>query len=130
MIEKYDLLLEHKKVGTAHVQRQGLYFRFKCRCDFEAPGIYKIIVTGDTGEINLGTCIPAGTYFSLETSLPVKAVGTGTLSFRVISPGRDADEIFIPVSSDNPFPYIARLHSSRLAKRNGIAGILLRVLIL
>lgn len=126
MLQKYDLLLGSKAVGTVCAEKQGLYYRFSCRCNFADPGIYKVIASGEKGEVNLGTCLHMKTGFGLETRVPVKALGAEKLSFRVQAPAQEADEVFVPINSENPFAYIARLHGARLTAQNGKTGILLK----
>ena len=66
----YQVLLGGQSVGKMRVERQGLYYRFSCRCEFSGEVIYKLEVTcGDRTE-SLGIPVPEGGAFVLGDNRP------------------------------------------------------------
>lgn len=116
VLRVYDLLLGKKKVGTASVERCGLYIEILCRCQFQEKDIYKILLTGTSGSINLGTCIPAESGFVLKRKIPLKKVGEGEYQFSVINPQGHNASLRIPVRTNAMFDGISKLRNARLVR--------------
>ena len=112
----YDLLFEKKKVGTASVKRCGLYVEVVCQCQFQEEGIYKILLTGSYGAMNLGTCVLSEDGFVLKRKIPVKNVGEGEYQFSVITPKSYNTSHRIPVCANTTFDSISKLRNARLAR--------------
>lgn len=86
----------------------------------------RVIVTAGEQETDLGLCVPTGGCFGLETSIPIKRIGEGMLSFRAQTRHRELPGTFLSVHPDEPFRYIARLKDAYLARRDGRTGIVIR----
>ena len=124
MDDFYDIMLADKPIGTASVKREGLYYSFRCHCRLSGDVIYKLVVScGDKAE-SLGVCVPRGNSFGLETRLPVKRLGEGSLAFRAVPKHMELEGRFVPIRADEPFAYIDRLHKAHLEIRGNQTGIL------
>lgn len=121
----YDILLGGQTVGKAHVQRQGLYYCFDCRCRLSGDVMCRVTVTcGDRTE-SLGLLTPEGDQFVLRTKLPVKRLGEGIMEFIAVPKHPELRGKFIPLSPEEPFAYIRRLEDAVLQIRNGQVGVLI-----
>ena len=84
MDETYDIVFEGVPVGTAQMQRQGLYCRFCCRCRLPDEGLYRIhAICGRTRE-DLGICVPMDGGFGMDKRIPAKRLGEGEMSFELV----------------------------------------------
>lgn len=115
-----------KEIGRCTVAREGLYYRFSCRCRGNLDRICCLIVQcGETRE-NLGVLVPLEGGFGLDTRLPVKRFPLGKPEFAVTPKKEPAEEKFIPVLPEEPFAYLSRLQDAYLERRGEIVGIVLK----
>ena len=83
------------------------------------------MVTCGSVQENLGILVPEEDSFVLNTSLPVKRIGEGEMSF-VLRPKQESlTGSFVPISPEEPFSYLSRLKESFLEIRNGEIGIVI-----
>ena len=120
----YSIYSGEQCVGTVAVSREGLYYRFDCRCRLEKRELCKICVNCGEDQILLGTPIPDGQQFRLCRKLPVKCFAGETPRFTVTGNGKS--EIFIEVRENEPFLHLKDLKKAVFRVRNGIAGIVIR----
>ena len=120
---EYDILMGKEVVGTATVERQGLYYRFYCRCQISGSVICRVMVSCNGHHGNLGVLVPMGDGFGLTTRLSVKKLGKGPFQFRAMPKHQKSDEKFIPVYPEEPFAYLTRLQCAFLEVQNGQTGI-------
>lgn len=125
MEEYYDIMLADQSIGTASVKRVGLYYSFCCRCRLSGDVIYKLIVSCGENEESLGVCVPRGNGFGLETRLPVKRLGEGSMRFFAAPRHRELKGRFVPIRAEEPFAYIDKLQKAHLEIRGGQMGIVL-----
>ena len=115
-------------MGKVLVERQGLYYRFSCRCRLEGDIIYRLTVTCGSVRENLGILVPKDGSFVLQTKLPVKRIGAGELSFSLVPRNDDFAGTFVAIRPEEPFSYISRIKKSFLVIRDGQPGILIEKL--
>ena len=121
----YEVMLGAKSVGRVQVIREGLYYRFNCRCHIAVEAVHKLVVRCGGVSENIGVLIPVGDGFLLEKRIPVKKFSTGEPEF-YLAPRHDTVRgKFVPIYPEEPFAYISRLKDAFLISRNGQAGILL-----
>ena len=125
MISEYDIYMGKNVVGTAAVEKQGLYYRFDCRCRLSGAVLCRVMVECGGHHENLGILAPQGGAFCLSTKLAVKRIGEGPFSFRVIPKHPGTKGTFIAIYPDEPFSYIARLKNAFLQVRRGQAGVVI-----
>ena len=118
----YEVYFGNRPAGKVQVMRQGLYYRFQCRCSLTGDVVCRLLVKiGDKSE-NLGVVVPEGTGFGLDTKIPVKRLGEGMPAFCLMPKGGIIGK-FVPICPEEPFQYIQRLKDSFLTYQNGQAGI-------
>ena len=125
MVGTYDIRRGGQVVGTATVEKQGLYYRIRCRCDISGEGMRRIVVTCGDAREDLGICVPTDGKFGLEKKLPCKRFTSGTPDFLLLPKYPDAKGKFVPVYPDEPFAYMARLKDAYLQIRDGQPGIVI-----
>lgn len=125
MVGTYEIRLGASPVGKATVEKQGLYYRFSCRCHISGEGMRRIVVTcGETRE-DLGICVPMEGAFGLEKKIPCKRIGEGTPEFCLLPKYPEAQGKFIPVYPEEPFAYMSKLKGAFLEIQNGRMGIVI-----
>ena len=123
--QHYSVSYSGRVVGKITVQRKGLYYHFHCRCVPDRDDVYRVMVSCNGNAESLGILVPSEGAFILNTRLPVKRIGEGSLDFRLV-PTREPTTsagIFVPIIPEEPFSYISRLKDSFLVVQNGQAGI-------
>jgi hypothetical protein len=125
MIGIWDVFCRGKPVGTCRVTREGLYYRFSCRCAGLEPKLY--LLTASVGEQShtLGTVVPEGDALRLETRVPVKRFSGSAPSFRLEEKGCREQTRFVPLEEGRGVPCLDRLLECRLAVLDGRVGLLL-----
>lgn len=121
----YDILLGGQTAGRATVVREGLYYCFDCRCDLGGETIWRIQVRCGERTEDLGIPVPEGGRFVLRRRVPVKRLGEGEMTFRVIPRQTEFRGKFIPLSPEEPFRYLRRLEDAFLQIRDGQVGVIL-----
>jgi len=119
----YSVTANGKHCGKAEVKQNGLYYSISCRCRPETDGIWRLIVSGEQNEVNLGILVPADGSFVLRTNIPVKRLGKGTMQFRLAEKKSSTSGSFVPISPEEPFAYLTRLKDSFLVNKEGQLGI-------
>lgn len=122
----YDVMLGDKAIGKMYVDQQGLYLRFRCRCQLTGQVIYKIIATNGDASENLGVLVPMGAEFGLETRVPAKRFASGDFRFQAVPRHSQLREKFIPLSPQEPFAYITQLKNAYLRNIDGQVGIIIQ----
>ena len=122
----YPVYFGKQAVGRVMVRKEGLYYRFCCRCTLTGEVVCRLAVICEGEPVHLGILVPVGESFGLDTSLPVKRIGETAPVFQVL-PGRGVTNgRFVPIKPEEPFAYIARLKDAFLAHQNGQAGVILK----
>jgi len=116
----YDIYRGEERIGKAQVSREGLYYRFRCCCDLPEGEIYRLMVNCGGKAENLGIPIPSGDSFWLSVRLPVSRFSGGEPTFRALPKEQHS---WIPVLTDQPFPYLAELENAVLEERGGEMGL-------
>lgn len=121
--ENYAVYFGNRPVGKVQVTRQGLYYHFLCRCQLTGDVMCRLWVScGDKRE-SLGLVVPVDGGFGLNTSLPIKRLGEGELTFSLLPKHDKPAGKFIPISPEEPFAYIERLKKSYLVRKGEQVGI-------
>ena len=121
----YGVYFGSRLAGKVQVIRQGLYYRFICRCQLTGDVICRLQVScGDKRE-NLGVVVPMDGGFGLDTKLPVKRLGEGKMTFQLRPKHEMMSGKFVPIYPEEPFAYIERLKKGFLVRRDGQVGVML-----
>lgn len=121
----YGVHFGNHPVGKVSVRKQGLYYRFSCRCQLTEGFVCRLRVSCEDRQENLGILVPMDGGFGLETRLPVKRLGEGVPDFTLVPKHESGSGTFVPVYPEEPFAYISRLKKAYLARRDGKLGIVL-----
>lgn len=122
----YEVRFGNDPVGKVQVLRQGLYYRFICRCKLTGDVVCRLSVCCGDRQENLGVLVPTDDGFGLDRKVPVKHLGEGKPDF-LLAPKHDhVMGKFVPISPEEPFSYIGRLKDSFLVRQGGQAGIILQ----
>ena len=123
---EYEVLFGKDKVGKVQVLREGLYYRFCCRCRLSGDVVCRLAVRCADKEEKLGVLVPVGDGFGLDRRIPVKNLGEGEMKFFLMPKGETLHGKFVPICPEEPFAYIARLKDAFLARQNGQIGVVLK----
>ena len=122
----YGVYFGKKLAGKVQVQRQGLYYRFTCRCQISGDVVCRLHVScGDKRE-NLGVVVPVDGGFGLDTKLPVKRLGEGKMEFTLIPKHEVLEGTFVPIYPEEPFAYIERLKEAYLVRKGEQVGVMFK----
>ena len=122
----YGVYFGNRQVGKVQVLRQGLYYRFLCRCKLTGDIVCRLEVACGGNRENLGVVVPMDGGFGLDTKLPVKRLGEGNMEFRLIPKHEASAGKFVPIYPEEPFAYIERLKDSFLIRKNGQTGMIIK----
>lgn len=123
----YPVCLGKEEVGQASVERQGLYYHFRCRCQVQSEIIYKVVVCCDGVHTSLGILVPAGKEYILAKRLPVRQFHFGRPEFWILPKRPQNKEIYVDVYPEEPFQYITKLEKAYLDKRRDRTGIRIQI---
>ena len=117
------MLFGNQQAGKVQVTRQGLYYRFVCRCKLTGEVVCRLYISCGGQQENLGVVVPTGDGFGLDTRQPVKRFREGEPSFSLIPKHEMVSGQFVPIVPEEPFAYIERLKTSFLVRKYGQLGI-------
>ena len=121
----FPILSGDTTVGTASVEKQGLYYRFVCNCKFTDTGVYAISVRcGDHTE-RLGVCVPDGMQFKLIKRVPVNHFPQSEMLFAAVKKDAVSTEHFIALKTGGKFSHFADITDARFCCVDYKTGIIL-----
>ena len=132
MENTYSVRFGNQDVGKVQVKREGLYYRFFCRCRLSGDVVCRLVAVCGGKEENLGVVVPVEDGFGLDKKIPAKRLGEGTMEFYLATkigvprmenrmPGN-----FVAIYPEEPFAYIARLKDAFFVRQNGQAGVIIK----
>ena len=121
----YEIFLGAEPIGEAVVEKQGLYYRFFCRCRLRGTTMQRIMVACGENRVDLGICVPVGDLFGVDRKVPCKRFGEGKPEFFLTPRPCHKGGKFVPVYPEEPFAYMSRLKGAYLEIRNGQQGIVI-----
>ena len=123
----YTICLGKEEVGQVSVERQGLYYYFRCRCRLHSEIMCRVTVSCGGCHENLGILVPAGKEYVLSKKLPVKQFRPGNPEFWITAKQPQMREIYIDIYTEEPFRYITKLEKAYLDRRREKTGIRIEV---
>ena len=81
MVGSYDVYFGGHTVGRVRVARQGLYTTVSCRCGLPSGKKYDLYAQSETGKCALGLLYTVEGCFGMDTRIPVKELGQGSMNF-------------------------------------------------
>ena len=122
----YEVYRGDEPVGTAEVTRKGLYYCIRLKCALSGDVMHKAEVRCNGAREDLGILVPEEGGFVLTTRIPIKRIGAGDMTFRVIPRHKPFRGHFVKLSPEEPFTYLKRLKDAFLVNQNGEIGILFK----
>ena len=122
---KYAVTFGQTEVGIVQMKREGLYWRFWCRCQLSGDVVCRLVVQCGNSRESLGVVVPEGDGFRLDTRLPVKKLEPGEPRFTLVPRHETGEGHFVPLHPEEPFAYIARLKDAYFVRRYGQAGMMI-----
>lgn len=122
----YAVTFGQAEVGKVQVQKQGLYYRFVCRCRITGDVVCRLVVRCGGKQESIGIVVPLEDGFGLVTKIPAKRLGEGEPEFLLMPRHDIASGKFVPIYPEEPFAYIQRLKDAYFERRYGQAGVVLR----
>ena len=110
-------------MGRTVIQRQGLYYRFDCRCNPKKAQVYRLMINQGGRQMSLGIPAPSSDGYWLVSKKPIKEFTSETPEFRLAPKLQTVN--FIPIYPDEPFSYLDRLHNAYMEIRNGVTGVVI-----
>ena len=126
MIGTFEIMQGSSPIGKVTVERQGLYYRIRCRCSLTGEVMHHLVVSSGEKREDLGTLVPFDGAFGLEKRVPVKKLGEGEPKFQLLPKHSSPNGKFYPVYPEEPFSYMSRLKDAYLEARNGQLGLSFR----
>lgn len=121
----YPVFFGQAQVGKVEVRKQGLYYRFFCRCSMTGDVVCRLVVSCGGKQENLGVPVPGEDGFGLEKAVPCKRFGAGEPEFFLLPCHEMSIGTFIPICPEEPFAYISRLKDAYFERRYGQAGVVI-----
>lgn len=113
----YDIFADTQVVGQAEVIKEGLYYRFSCKCMLPNEGVHRILVSDGDNTRDLGICVPTGEWFCLVTRVPIKYLPGKKLEFSLVP--RERQIVVVPVATNESFNELDKLESAYLQESDG-----------
>lgn len=112
----YTVYLGKDPVGQVTVERQGLYYLFRCRCQLHSEVMCRVTVSSGGKYDNLGVLVPAGKNYLLTKKLPIKQFLSGTPEFWITPKRTQKHSVCLDIYPEEPFHYITKLEKAYLDK--------------
>lgn len=118
ILQEFPIVYHDNNCGRAKVWKDGLYYRISCRCRYSS-GLYQILVTGEQGTVNLGTCVLSGNEIGLDTRIAIKRLAA-IKTFRLNEKYQE-EQKWVPITQNTPIK-LSILGKSNLFQKNGALG--------
>lgn len=97
----FEVYQDGQVVGTVALSREGLYYRFRCRCRPLTDAVTRLVWKADEDVISLGILVPMGGCFGLDTRVAAKKCSGEKPEFLLVENGRE-DLLQRPKPADLP----------------------------
>ena len=116
----YRIWLSKDPVGSVTVERQGLYYWFRCKCQLHSKVICRVMVSCGGESSSLGILVPVGEEYLLTKKLPVKEFEAGEPEFWITPRQLAKPQILsVDIYPEEPFRYITKLEKAYLSTKQG-----------
>jgi len=114
----YPIFAGSEEIGTAIITRDGLYYSIDCRCSLSGDILYKVLISGDGWNEDLGICVPMDGVFGIHTKISAKRLTGKRICFLAVPRhGAFTHDVFA-VTEGSPFGYISKLENAFLIKKD------------
>lgn len=120
---QYSVFKNSVVIGTAELDKQGLYYRIVCCCDLQNEPV-RLIARCEKGNVSVGICTPGSMGFGLEKRIPVKHLGTEVYGFLIESVEKGKKVFCLLDDATQPeLPDV--LEKCRFTMENGIPALII-----
>ena len=123
MTENYPVFLRGKPAGSVMIEKQGLYYRIFCSCELSQNSVCRLMLKSGEETTKIGVLIPENGMYRLDKRIPVKNLTLKAPEFFLTLRADMENRIFIPVCSEEPFAYLARLQDAFLGYQDDKIGV-------
>lgn len=124
-MQKMNVSLDGRVVGTVKIQKIGLYYQICCRCKLPAGKLYRLKAICERNTVDLGICVPLEDDFAVDKRIPVKYLNIGNITFHLIANGEESNDIFIPLETEKPFSNLQNIMDAKFERRDSVPGLLI-----
>ena len=117
----FDVFFNESVVGSAQVEKDGLYYCIHCACEIPGDGLYRIILNDGENSHNLGICVPNKDKFVVNKRIPAKYIIGENLTFQLVLDANNG----IAVATGKPFAHLDKLETAHLLETNGQSKIII-----
>lgn len=86
----FEVYQNGQAVGTVALSREGLYYRFRCRCSPLTESVTRLVWKADGNVLSLGILVPVGGCFGLDTRMAIKKCPGEKPEFMLVENGKEA----------------------------------------
>ncbi len=112
----YDVLKNGSVVGSATINKEGLYYYIRCSVQLPKPEFCRVTITDGTNTSDLGICIPDGNAFSCVSRIPCKRLFGTDFKFTI---SNQTERKSVPIEDGKPFAHLDKLSAAHLHIANG-----------
>ena len=116
---RYTVWFGKEPVGQVTVERQGLYYCFRCQCQLHTEVMCRVSVSCGGKHVSLGILVPVGNDYLLNKKIPVKQFLPGNPEFWIAPRQMQKQKICLDIYPEEPFQYITKLEHAYLDKIGG-----------
>lgn len=113
----FDIYMDSKIVGTAQLDRKGLYYQFTCFCKPPDSGLYRVCVSDGVTKADLGICVPEGERYTCTKRLPAKLLNGENLVFSLQPKDKMKNGGIVEIIA--PFAHLEMLEQAKIIDENG-----------
>lgn len=119
---KYPIYYCDQVVGNAHLEKQGLFYVIRCKCELPQNRLYKVFVALQENTIDLGICTRSDKGIGLVTRISANTLKSTELRFTVEVEQPNVRKMYA-VSDNSEFPNLEIIYKAKFLRREGKAYI-------
>lgn len=113
-MEYYDVRYNGDCVGKVSIQRDGLYARITCTCQFLNDDFYRLLLGCGDKWMDLGLLVRTKSGFGICTQIPIKKINFDTVVFKVSNAAYKNNQKYVTIDPTIPFVYFEDIDNLRV----------------
>lgn len=123
-MDSYPIYFGQDIIGTATVEKQGLYYKISCHCNCSGEVPIRIVLHCEEMTTDLGMCVPCADGVRSVSRIPIKRIGFGEMTFSAYPRRSSASaKREICICENEPFRYITTLQNAYMIRGGKEAAI-------
>lgn len=110
----YSVTCKERQVGTARIDKEGLYCRVRCTCEAGDGKVYILYAVGDGEPVRLGIPVPVEGTLRLETRIPIKRFPQTIRQMYLVEKDKEESHSAALLKEGAPVADIANLMQAKL----------------